>query len=163
MGKIVKNTEDSKEKKGKDAQAERIGLTEESSVIDLLAEELVRELLLNENIKEDEASQDYSAVEEALTTLLGRDPSMEQKVSPTFVETAVRLDQFLQEEEEKKHETVDKVNILLEEAIGLASGVVHLRENVEERLLIRQKPEHIRREEGLKSSQLVKLLSLLEE
>ena len=55
----------------------------------------------------------------------------------------------------------DKVNNLLDEAIGLASGVVQLSENVEERLLTRQKSGHIARDE-LKSGQLVKLLSLLE-
>ena len=83
-------------------------------------------------------------------------------MSQTFVETAVRIDEFLreEEEEEEKRQTVDKVNRLLKEAIALASGVVHLREHVKERLMVRKKPEHVPREEGLKSSQLVKLLSL---
>ena len=83
-------------------------------------------------------------------------------MSQIFIETAVRIDEFLREEKEEKRQTVDKVNRLLREAIALASGVVHLRENVKKRLMIRKKPEHVPREEGLKSSQLVKLLSSAE-
>ena len=89
------------------------------------------------------------------------DPRRKHRVSPVFVKTAVRLDEFLQKEEEEKRQTVDKINRLLEEAIGLASGVVDLRENVKERLM-RQKPKDIPLEEGLKSSQLYKVLRLLE-
>ena len=119
LGTIVNNAEDLKEKKSSsDMDKEILAKTKseknknlesdrivEGFVTDLLAEELVRKLLLNEKIKDDDASQedgDYSAVEEALTILIGSDPNREQKVSLTFVETAVRLDQFLQDEEEQK-------------------------------------------------------------
>ena len=153
---IVNNAEDSNQKK--------LSLDIEDDIIGI--SDVVRKIkkAQNEDIKDEEASQehgDYSAVEEALTTLLRSDPRRKHRVGPVFVKTAVRLDEFLQKEEEEKRQTVDKINRLLEEAIGLASGVVDLRENVKERLM-RQKPKDIPLEEGLKSSQLYKVLRLLE-
>ena len=154
---IVNNAEDSNQKK--------LSLDIEDDIIGISDVVGKNKKAQNEDIKDEEASQehgDYSAVEEALTTLLRSDPRRKHRVGPVFVKTAVRLDEFLQKEEEEKRQTVDKINRLLEEAIGLASGVVDLRENVKERLMMRQKPKDIPLEEGLKSSQLYKVLRLLE-
>ena len=107
----------------------------------LLSEELTPPKKAQEKFIETQRGKDHTnfvAVEEALTTLLGSDPDEDDKISPTFFEAVVNLDEFLREEEEMERQTVDKVSGLLEEAVQLASGVIDLRRKIEERLSLSQ-------------------------
>ena len=107
----------------------------------LLSEELTPQKKAQEKVIETQRGKDdtnFVAVEEALTTLLGSDPDEDDKISPTFFEAVVNLDEFLREEEEMERQTVDKVSGLLEEAVQLASGVIDLRRKIEERLTLSQ-------------------------
>ena len=108
--------------------------TDDERLLGLLSKELTRETIdrdiVESKIKE---KTNFDAIDLALTSLL--EPNERKKISPTFLKTIIELDIFLSEEEEMERRAEEKVNILLKEAVQLASGVVKLREKVEERLL----------------------------
>ena len=79
--------------------------------------------------------EDRSAVQKALSVLLGEHPSEENKLTPEQFAAVLKLDDFLREEERKEEKRFQKVDNLVEKAIELIDGAVTLRENVEKRLI----------------------------
>ena len=71
-----------------------------------------------------EMESDLGAVQTALTRLLGSDPSEEEKISPQELETIIRLDEFLQEEERERREKVQRLSNLADQAVLLVTGTV---------------------------------------
>ena len=108
--------------------------TDDERLLGLLSKELTRETI-DQDIVESKIKEktNFDGIDLALTSLL--EPNERKKISPTFLKTIIELDTFLSEEEEMERRAEEKVNILLKEAVQLASGVVKLREKVEERLL----------------------------
>merc|ERR1712106_787908 len=90
---------------------------------------------IRENSNSFEEDDDLSAVDEALSKLLGSKPSEESKLSPELFSVVLRLDDFFKEEERRKSKKVNKVENLIDSALGLVEGAVTRRENAEKRLI----------------------------
>jgi len=84
---------------------------------------------------EEELEDDLSAVDEALSRLLGPKPSEESKLSPEVFSVIVQLDEVLKDEEREKKKKVKQVESLVDSALGLIEGAVTRRENAERRLI----------------------------
>ena len=95
----------------------------DSDYIDSVVENLVDDILREESQKE---KNEFSAVEEALTRLLGKDPKKQNKISSDILETVIELDEFLREEEEERQARVDTIRSLADRAIDLVTGSVDI-------------------------------------
>ena len=91
--------------------------------------------LKNEDAYMNKESQDKSAIKEALSTLLGEEPSEEQKLTVEEIEAIIKLDALLQEDEKNTNVSVTKINDLVETAVNFVEGAVNLREDAEKRLI----------------------------
>ena len=108
--------------------------TDDERLLGLLSKELTREAIDRDIVESKiEDKTNFDAIDLALASLL--EPNETKKISPTFLKTIIELDTFLSEEETMERRAEEKVNMLLKEAVQLASGVVKLREKVEKRLL----------------------------
>ena len=96
----------------------------DSDYIDSVVENLVDDILREESQKEEK--NEFSAVEEALTRLLGKDPQKQNKISSDILETVIELDEFLREEEEERQARVDTIRTLADRAIDLVTGSVDI-------------------------------------
>ena len=110
--------------------------------LEIALENVLSELLLLENtennVKESKQEElnkkrdeEQSAVQEALSVLLGENPSAENKLTVEEIAAIIKLDDFLQKEERKEKAQVKKIENLVEKAIGFVDGAVTLREKVE--------------------------------
>jgi len=93
------------------------------------------EKMKNINENEVEAKKDYGAVREALSVILGEKPSEEEKLTIKEIEAVIKLDTFLQEDEEKTKKSKEKVSNLVNTAVDFVEGAVNLRENAEKILI----------------------------
>merc|ERR1711874_110217 len=84
---------------------------------------------------EERVEDDLSAVDEALSKLLGPKPSENSKLSPEVFSVVIKLDDFLKEEEREKEKKVAKVENLVDSALEFIEGAVTRRENAEKRLI----------------------------
>jgi len=101
----------------------------------LLLEQILEELIPKETInQEDEEIEngkgekdetgDYVAVNLALTTLLGENPTENQKLSSEFFSVVLELDDFFKEEEKEEKEKIDQIGDLVDKALDLVNGSV---------------------------------------
>merc|ERR1719431_1339633 len=101
----------------------------------LLLEQILKELIPKETInQEDEEIEngkgekdetgDYVAVNLALTTLLGENPTENQKLSSEFFSVVLELDDFFKEEEKEEKEKIDQIGDLVDKALDLVNGSV---------------------------------------
>ena len=79
--------------------------------------------------------EDHGAVKEALSALLGENPSEEEKLTVEELAVIIKLDAYLQEEERNENARVEKMENLVEKAISFIDGAVTLREKVEKTLI----------------------------
>ena len=96
---------------------------------------LEKSMIRKEEVEENEEDEDLSAVQTALSTLLGSNPSEESKLSPDVFSVVLKLDKFFQQEEKQKAKKVDKVENLVDTALGFINGAVTHREHAEKRLI----------------------------
>ena len=95
-----------------------------NSSLDFNVENLAKQILKEDLSEKEEMESDLGAVQTALTRLLGSDPSEEEKISPQVLETIIRLDEFLQEEERERREKVQRLSNLADQAVLLVTGTV---------------------------------------
>jgi len=86
----------------------------------------------------EEDDDDLSAVRKALTTLLGKKPAEDSKLSPEVFSAVLKLDDFLKQEEKQKTKKINEVESLVDTALGFIDGAVTLREHAEKRLIDRE-------------------------
>ena len=96
----------------------------EEDYIDSVVENLVEDILSKELNKKElgKKENDFSAVEKALTMILGKKPKKQNKISPDILATIIELDEFLKEEEEERQERVNRAKSLADRAIQLVAG-----------------------------------------
>lgn len=78
---------------------------------------------------------DLSAVQEALSKLLGSKPAEDSKISPEVFSVVLQLDDFFKEEEKQKSRKINEVENLIDTALGFIDGAVTRREHAEKRLI----------------------------
>jgi len=86
--------------------------------------------------KEVEAKEEdtFGAVQEALTFLIGDNPSEEEKLSAEEFKAVIELDKFLRTEEEQRKRKENEVDSLLKTALEYVDSAVDRREEAEGRL-----------------------------
>lgn len=101
--------------------------------------------------------EDFTAVQNALTVLIGENPSEDEKLPQEVFSAIIELDKFLIEQQKQREKKKTQVQSLLSSALDLVDTAVSRREQAEKRLLsIHQKDN--RRDGG----DLTKVLSNLE-
>jgi len=106
------------------------------------------------NVVVEEEKENFDAVQEALTILIGENPSEEEKLSPEVFNAVLELDKFLREQEKERTKKKTQVDDLLNSALDYVDTAVSKREEAEERLV------KLRRDEDdTKHSSLAKILS----
>ena len=97
--------------------------------------DIPKDVTENESINQTKEKRNLSAVEDALTVLLGDKPSEENKITSEQFAVVLELDGFLQENERKEEESLQRVDDLVSKAIVYIEDAITLRERIEKRLL----------------------------
>ena len=98
--------------------------SEEDNELDLFLQSFVERIISKQKHKVKEEKGDHSAVEQALVRLLGPNPKPEDRISTKQLEVILQLDDFLQQEEERRVEMKRRVESLADKAIDLVSGSI---------------------------------------
>jgi len=78
--------------------------------------------------------EDFSAVQNALTVLIGENPSEDEKLPQEVFSAIIELDKLLIEEQKQREKKKNQVQSLLSSALDLVDTAVSRREKAEERL-----------------------------